>query len=323
MQTFVGLTLMAAQAFFYNAIFFTYALVLTKFYAVSSGAVGWYILPFALSNFLGPVVLGRLFDTYGRRLMITLTYGLSGVLMIAVAVAFKQDLLSATGQTIGWMIVFFIASPAASSAYLTVSETFPIEIRALAIAIFYAIGTGVGGVAAPFVFGRLIESGSRASIFAGYVFAACLMLAAAIVAWLLRDQRRAQIPRAGGEAAVGGGVGGLLYREANRAFAASVTGANSETAVPSGSRNCAVRLPHGITFGSCTTSTLSLRRANSASTSSTMNSMIALRFAAGSALPCLNKATVSTLPMASVADGVTISAKTGASHSARWPVTSS
>ncbi|MFZ0603542.1 MAG: MFS transporter [Roseiarcus sp.] len=183
-QTFVGLTLMAAQAFFYNAIFFTYALVLTKFYAVSSGAVGWYILPFALSNFLGPVVLGRLFDTYGRRLMITLTYGLSGVLMIAVAVAFKQDLLSATGQTIGWMIVFFIASPAASSAYLTVSETFPIEIRALAIAIFYAIGTGVGGVAAPFVFGRLIESGSRASIFAGYVFAACLMLAAAIVAWL-------------------------------------------------------------------------------------------------------------------------------------------
>jgi MFS family permease len=183
-QTFVGLTLMAAQAFFYNAIFFTYALVLTKFYAVGSGSVGWYILPFALSNFLGPVILGRLFDTLGRRIMITLTYGLSGVLMIAVAVAFQQDLLSAMGQTIGWMIVFFIASPAASAAYLTVSETFPIEIRAMAIAIFYAIGTGVGGVAAPLVFGKLIESGSRASIFGGYVFAALLMFAAAVIAWL-------------------------------------------------------------------------------------------------------------------------------------------
>ena len=183
-QTFVGLTLMAAQAFFYNAIFFTYALVLTKFYSVGSGAVGWYILPFALSNFLGPVLLGRLFDTLGRRIMITVTYGLSGVLMLAVAVAFQQDLVSAMGQTIGWMIVFFIASPAASAAYLTVSETFPIEIRAMAIAIFYAIGTGVGGVAAPLVFGKLIESGSRASIFGGYVFAACLMFAAAIIAWL-------------------------------------------------------------------------------------------------------------------------------------------
>ena len=160
-QTFVGLTLMAAQAFFYNAIFFTYALVLTKFYSVGPGAVGWYILPFALSNFLGPVLLGRLFDTLGRRIMITVTYGLSGVLMLAVALAFQQDLLSAMGQTIGWMIVFFIASPAASAAYLTVSETFPIEIRAMTIAIFYAIGTGVGGVAAPLVFGRLIESGSR------------------------------------------------------------------------------------------------------------------------------------------------------------------
>jgi MFS family permease len=183
-QTLVGVTLMAAQAFFYNAIFFTYALVLTKFYSVSTSAVGWYILPFALSNFLGPVLLGRLFDTYGRRLMITLTYGLSGLLLLAVAVAFEQDWLSALTQTVGWMIVFFVASPAASAAYLTVSETFPIEIRALAIAVFYAIGTGVGGVAAPLVFGKLIESGSRQSIFGGYVFAALLMFAAAVVAAL-------------------------------------------------------------------------------------------------------------------------------------------
>ncbi len=182
LRTFVGLVLMAAQAFFYNAIFFTYALVLTKFYGVSAGAVGWYILPFAAGNFLGPVVLGPLFDTRGRRVMISLTYAISGLLLVVVGALFVRDLLSAVTQTIGWMIVFFFASPAASAAYLTVSETFPIEIRALTIAVFYAIGTGLGGVAAPYVFGRLIESGSRESVFAGYAFAAFLMFAAAFVA---------------------------------------------------------------------------------------------------------------------------------------------
>jgi MFS family permease len=182
LRTFVGLVLMAAQAFFYNAIFFTYALVLTKFYGVSAGDVGWYILPFAAGNFLGPVVLGRLFDTLGRRLMISLTYAVSGLLLVVVGALFERDLLTAATQTIGWMIVFFVASPAASAAYLTVSETFPIEIRALAIAIFYAIGTGLGGVAAPYVFGKLIESGSRQSIFGGYAFAAVLMFAASFVA---------------------------------------------------------------------------------------------------------------------------------------------
>jgi MFS family permease len=181
-RTFVGLTLMAAQAFFYNAIFFTYALVLTKFYGVSAGDVGWYILPFAAGNFLGPVVLGRLFDTLGRRRMICITYALSGLLLVGCGALFEQNLLTALTQTLGWMIVFFFASPAASAAYLTVSETFPIEIRAVTIAIFYAIGTGIGGVAAPFVFGKLIESGSRGSVFAGYAVAAALMLAAAIVA---------------------------------------------------------------------------------------------------------------------------------------------
>jgi MFS family permease len=181
-RTFVGLTLMAAQAFFYNAIFFTYALVLTKFYGVSASDVGWYILPFAAGNFLGPVVLGRLFDTLGRRLMISVTYAVSGLLLVIVGALFERDLLSAVTQTIGWMIVFFVASPAASAAYLTVSETFPIEIRALAIAVFYAIGTGLGGVAAPYLFGKLIESGSRQSIFAGYAFAAILMFIASFVA---------------------------------------------------------------------------------------------------------------------------------------------
>jgi len=182
LRTFVGFTLMAAQAFFYNAIFFTYALVLTRFYGVGASDVGWYILPFAAGNFLGPVVLGPLFDTRGRRLMISLTYALSGVLLIIVGALFERDLLSAVAQTVGWMIVFFVASPAASAAYLTVSETFPIEIRALTIAVFYALGTGLGGVAAPYVFGRLVESGSRQSVFGGYVFAALLMFAASFVA---------------------------------------------------------------------------------------------------------------------------------------------
>jgi MFS family permease len=183
-RTLVGLALMTAQAFFYNAIFFTYALVLTNFYHVGSDRVGWYILPFALGNFLGPVLLGRLFDTIGRRRMIAFTYALSGILLVGCGALFEQDLLSALTQTIGWMIVFFFASPAASAAYLTVSETFPIEIRALTIAIFYAIGTGVGGVAAPFVFGKLIESGSRSSVFTGYAVAAALMLGASLVAVL-------------------------------------------------------------------------------------------------------------------------------------------
>jgi MFS family permease len=188
----VGLTLMAAQAFFYNAIFFTYALVLTKFYAVPSGKVGWYILPFAVGNFLGPVILGRLFDTLGRRVMIAATYGLSGLLLLASGVLFLNGGLTATTQTLAWMVVFFVASPAASAAYLTVSETFPLEVRALTIAVFYAVGTGLGGVVAPLAFGWLIESGSRASVFAGYAFAAALMGAAAFVAarWAVPAERK-------------------------------------------------------------------------------------------------------------------------------------
>jgi len=178
----VSLVLMAAQAFFYNAIFFTYALVLTDFFGIAANQVGWYILPFAAGNFLGPVFLGRLFDTIGRRPMIFFTYLVSGVLLALTGWLFMEGYLTATTQTLCWMTIFFFASAAASSAYLTVSETFPLEIRALAIAIFYAVGTGIGGVAGPLVFGMLIESGSRATVFAGYLFAAVLMVAAAIVA---------------------------------------------------------------------------------------------------------------------------------------------
>jgi MFS family permease len=179
----VGLVLMAAQAFFYNAIFFTFALVLTDFYGIGAGDVGWYILPFAAGNFLGPLLLGRLFDTLGRRTMIALTYGVSGVLLALSGYLFSIGALSAQGQTIAWMVIFFFASPAASAAYLTVSETFPLEVRALAIALFYAIGTGIGGVAGPALFGALIDTGSRASVFGGYLFGSVLMIAAAAIAW--------------------------------------------------------------------------------------------------------------------------------------------
>jgi MFS family permease len=182
-RTVVGLTLMIAQAFFYNAIFFTFALVLSDFYGIASDQVGWYILPFAVGNFLGPLLLGRLFDTLGRRLMIAFTYGISGVLLALSGYLFSIGILSAQTQTIAWMVIFFFASPAASAAYLTVSETFPLEVRALAIALFYAVGTGIGGVAGPILFGALIDTGSRGSLFAGYLFGSGLMLVAAAVAW--------------------------------------------------------------------------------------------------------------------------------------------
>ena len=182
-RSLVGLALMVAQAFFYNAIFFTFALVLTDFFHSPADRVGWYLLPFAAGNFLGPLVLGHLFDTLGRRAMITLTYGVSGVLLALSGYLFSIGALSAQGQTIAWMVIFFFASPAASAAYLTVSETFPLEVRALAIALFYAIGTAIGGVAGPALFGALIDTGSRNSVFAGYLFGAALMIAAAAVAW--------------------------------------------------------------------------------------------------------------------------------------------
>ncbi len=188
----VGLSLMAAQAFFYNAIFFTYALVLTDFFGIAADAVGWYLLPFAAGNFLGPLLLGRLFDTIGRKPMIALTYALSGILLAASGYLFMRGVLSAQMQTVAWMVIFFFASAAASAAYLTVSETFPLEIRALAIACFYALGTAIGGIAGPLLFGALIDTGSRASIFAGYLLGSILMIAAAVieVRWGVAAERR-------------------------------------------------------------------------------------------------------------------------------------
>jgi MFS family permease len=181
----LGLVLMLAQAFFYNAIFFTYSLTLTQFYGVAPERIGALLLPFALGNFLGPIVLARLFDVFGRRPMIAFTYAASGVLLLATGAAFERDMLNATTHTWCWSASFFFASAAASSAYLTVSELFPLELRALAIALFYAVGTGAGGLIAPALFGALIQSNSRTELFAGYALAASLMIAAALVAYRL------------------------------------------------------------------------------------------------------------------------------------------
>lgn len=180
-RSILGLSLMAAQAFFYNAIFFTYALVLVTFYGLPGHKVGSYLFPFALGNFAGPLLLGRWFDSIGRKQMITITYVLSGILLALTGWLFREGLLTATTQAIAWTVIFFIASCAASSAYLTVSEIFPLEIRGMAIAVFYAVGTFVGGVGAPFLFGLLIQTESRINLFYGYLLGAALMVAAGVV----------------------------------------------------------------------------------------------------------------------------------------------
>ena len=180
-RTVLGLTLLGSQAFLYNAIFFTYGLILTTFYGIDAASVGYYIFPFAIGNVLGPLLLGRLFDTVGRIPMISGCYIISGTLLAFTGYLFSLGALTATTQTIMWCVIFFFASAAASAAYLTVSEVFPMEIRALAIAIFYAIGTGIGGVAAPAIFGALIQGADRGSMFIAYLFAAGLMIFAALV----------------------------------------------------------------------------------------------------------------------------------------------
>ncbi|WP_244815098.1 MFS transporter [Caballeronia sp. Lep1P3] len=191
-RSLVGLVLMTAQAFFYNAIFFTYALVLTDFYNVPGDRIGWYVLPFAAGNFLGPVLLGKLFDVLGRRRMIAFTYAVSGVLLTVSGWMFVHGMLSVTTQTVAWMVIFFFASAAASSAYLTVSETFPLEIRALAIAVFYAFGTALGGIIGPTLFGQLIDTHERGAVFVGYLIGSVLMIAAAVVAgiWGVAAERK-------------------------------------------------------------------------------------------------------------------------------------
>ncbi|HKX07336.1 MAG TPA: MFS transporter [Stellaceae bacterium] len=181
----LGTVLMAAQAFCYNAIFFTYALVLTDFYGVPAEQAGWYLFPIALGNFAGPLLLGRLFDTVGRKPMIAGTYVLAGILLAMTGLLFREGVLDASTQAAAWSVTFFVASAAASAAYLTIGESFPLEARALAIALFYALGTCLGGIAGPALFGALLASGSRNGVAMGYLLGAILMVAAGAVEWAI------------------------------------------------------------------------------------------------------------------------------------------
>jgi MFS family permease len=180
----LGLSLMIGQAVLYNAIFFTYTLVLTKFMGVSPERAPLYLIPFSVGNVLGPLLLGPLFDTVGRRVMISSTYITSGALLIVTGLLFTHGVLTATTMTIAWCVIFFFASAGASSAYLTVSELFPLESRAMAIALFYAVGTGIAA-ASPTLFGALVATGSRTNVNYGYLVGAGLMIAAGLVALVL------------------------------------------------------------------------------------------------------------------------------------------
>ncbi|WP_238654027.1 MFS transporter [Rothia uropygialis] len=184
-RTVLGITLMVTQSFLYNAIFFTYAIVLETFYGVSHSAAGKYMIPFALGSLLGPILLGRLFDTIGRRKMIFGTYGLAAVILAASAILFSMNVLGPITHTIFWCVAFFFASAGASAAYLTVSEIFPIEVRGQAISYFFSIAQVAGSVA-PLIYGLLIGTGEhRGPLVWGYLMGAAIMMAGGLVAWFL------------------------------------------------------------------------------------------------------------------------------------------
>ncbi len=184
-RTFLGVTMMISQSFLYNAIFFTYVIVLNTFYGVSASDASKYLLVFAVGNLAGPFILGPLFDTIGRRVMISSTYVVSGLLLALTGWLFKQGALTATTQALLWSVIFFVASAAASSGYLTVSELFPLEIRALAIALFFSVAQGFGALG-PVLFGALIgdeKNPDPSGLFYGYLLASTLMVLAGVVAY--------------------------------------------------------------------------------------------------------------------------------------------
>jgi MFS family permease len=191
-RTVLGLALFIGQAFLYNAILFGYATLLSTFFHVSTANAPYYLVAFAAGNLLGPIVLGPLFDTVGRKPMIAGTYILSGVLLLITGYLFDQHQLTATSLTVCWAIVFFFASAGVSAAYLTVSEIFPMETRALAIALFYAVGTGIGGIIGPQVFGRLVPTGKTSDVFFALALGAILMIVGGVVeiAYGVKAERR-------------------------------------------------------------------------------------------------------------------------------------
>ncbi|WP_326654828.1 MULTISPECIES: MFS transporter [unclassified Streptomyces] len=178
----LGFALFIGQAFLYNAITFGFGSILVKFFDVSSGSTGYFFAAIAFGNFLGPLLLGRLFDTIGRRPMIAGTYILSGLLLFVTAWFFSNGWLNATTMTVCWAVVLFFASAGASSAYLTVSEIFPMETRAMSIAFFYAIGTAAGGISGPLLFADLTASGVVGDAVLAFCVGASLMVLAGLVA---------------------------------------------------------------------------------------------------------------------------------------------
>jgi MFS family permease len=183
-RSILGFTLIATQAFIYNAVIFTFSIVLTTFFKVSDSAAPAYLIPFGIANFAGALLLGRLFDTVGRRPMIAGTYFISALGLFLLGLLFNNGTLGLGGFMVVLCGTFFFASAAASAGYLTVSEVFPLETRAMAIALFYAISTGIGGGVGPLLFGSLLGTGDRSSLFLGYGIASALMLVAAAVAWV-------------------------------------------------------------------------------------------------------------------------------------------
>jgi len=182
-RTVLGLALMITQSFMYNAVSFSFPFVLTKYYDVPPTTIGLYLLPFALGNFLGPLLLGRFFDTIGRKQMISFTYATAGVLLALTGYLFWTASFTVTTHLLAWSSIFFFASAGASAAYLTVSEVFPLEIRAMAIAFFFMVAQGAG-IIAPWLYGRMIET-SVTSVFYGYLLGAGLMLVGAVVELML------------------------------------------------------------------------------------------------------------------------------------------
>ncbi|MFM9700797.1 MFS transporter [Streptomyces europaeiscabiei] len=188
----LGFSLFIGQAFLYNAITFGFGAILTTFYDVPTSDTGYYFAVIAAGNLLGPLLLGKLFDTVGRKIMISSTYLLSGVLLFVTAWLFGRGSLDDVTLTACWCVVLFFASAGASSAYLTVSEVFPMETRAMAIAFFYAIGTAAGGISGPLIFAELTESGVVSDTVLAFRIGAALMCAPGLVAAFLavRAERR-------------------------------------------------------------------------------------------------------------------------------------
>jgi MFS family permease len=181
----LGLALMGTQAFLYNAVLFNFSGLLTGFFGVGDSVAGLYLVPFGIANFLGALILGRLFDTFGRREMITATYFIGGLGMLVNGYLIANAHPSATVFVAVICATFFFASAAASSAYLTVSEIFPLETRAMAIALFYAIATGIGGAIGPLYYGKVVDGGNPDAVFVAFAITAALMIAASVVEWFM------------------------------------------------------------------------------------------------------------------------------------------